>query len=434
MIRLHRPLPLALTVALVAVLAVAGCRKLDAPSAATSRARRTAAAQNYLTFFVPGEIGSPLSQPTWIAHVTAADLDRDGLQDAVACEAKENMVLWLRQKSAGVFEERVLDDTGKGPVHVEAVDIDKDGDLDLLVSEMGFVFPNNDKIGTVVILENDGRQHFIRHEVLTNTSRVTDIRAADFDEDGQLDLAVGQFGYDQGEVRWMRRTGPWTFDPGEVLVDLSGDINVCVADLNGDGHQDIVALISQQWEEIYAFLNDGKGHFTRKLLWGSTNEDYGSSGLNVADLNGDGRTDIVYTNGDGFGPAVTPGPRPWHGVQWFENTGGGTFKYHRIGDLAGAYSPITVDLDQDGATDIVVTTAYNEWNQKALPPSLVWYHNDGQGRFSPRILAHTPKDLISVTAGLFDGTGRPALITGGFPVNPPYERISRITLWRHSAP
>jgi hypothetical protein len=308
--------------------------------------------------------------------------------------------------------------------------MDRDGDLDLLVSVMGFVFPNNDKIGKVVILENDGKQRFRRHEVLTDTSRVTDIRAADFDEDGQLDLVVGQFGYDQGEVRWMRRTGPWTFE-SQILLDLSGDINVCVADFNGDGHQDIVALISQQWEEIYTFENDGKGRFTRKLIWGSTNEDYGSSGISVCDLNGDNRPDILYTNGDGFGPAATPGPRPWHGVQWLENTGGGVFKYHRVADLPGAYAPLGVDMDRDGRMDIVAVAAYADWDKmNPLIASLVWFRNEGQQRFTKRVLASDPKDLITLAVGDFDGDGRPALVTGCFPVYPPWEHIARITLWR----
>ena len=84
---------------------------------------------------------------------------------------------------------------------------------------------------------------------------------------------VGQFGYDQGEIRWMRRTGPWDFE-SEILLNLSGAINVCIADLDGNGTLDIAALISQQWEEMHVFLNDGKGNFKSKVVWGSTNEDY----------------------------------------------------------------------------------------------------------------------------------------------------------------
>lgn len=436
MIRFPRKLLLLLATCAAAglVLTAGGCRKLEVPSAAARKTRQPAAdPRAYLNFLQPTNVGEALKPGVgpWVAHVIAVDLDHDGLADVVACEAKDNKVVWVRQTSRGKYEETTLDAKAIAPVHVEAYDMDNDGDLDLVVSEMGFVFPNNDKIGTVVVLENDGHQNFTRHEVLTNTTRVTDIRAADFDEDGQLDLAVGQFGYDQGEVRWMRRTGKWSFDPGEILVDLSGDINVCVADFNGDGHQDIVALISQQWEEIYVFLNDGHGHFTRNKIWGSTNEDYGSSGISVCDVNGDGRPDILYSNGDGFGPAATPGPRPWHGVQWLENTGAGNFAYHRVGDLPGAYSPIGVDLDHDGKMDIIAVAAYADWDKmNPLVASLVWFRNEGQQRFTKRVLAAEPKDLLTLAVGDFDGTGEPVFVTGGFPVYPPYERIARITLWR----
>lgn len=380
----------------------------------------------------PQPIGAPIDQPPWIAHVLAADLDRDGRMDLLACDAKANTVFWLRQTAPGMFEEKVLATDLRAPVHVDAADMDGDGDLDVLVGSMSVVFPNNDRIGAVFVLENDGHQNFTPHLVLENTSRVTDVRAADLNGDGKVDIALAQFGYDQGEVAWLERTGPWEFRR-HVLLELSGAINVCVADFNGDHQPDLVALISQQWEEVHVFLNQGGGRFAVSRIWGSTNEDYGSSGLTVADLNRDGRTDIVFTNGDGFGPAATPGPRPWHGVQWLENTPEGNFRYHRIAALPGAYSPLVVDLDQDGTEDVVVTAAYADWNnQNRNVISLQWYRNDGRMNFDPVTLARVPKDLITVTAGDFDGTGRPSLATGGFYIYPPYDAMSRITLWRRA--
>ena len=166
-------------------------------------------------------------------------------------------MVWLRQTTPGRFEETTLAANIAGPVHVEAVDIDGDGDLDLLVASMGQVFPSNEKIGSVIILENDGTQHFTAHVVLEHVARVTDVRAADLDHDGRLDLVVAQFGYDQGEIRWMRNLGGWQFE-SHNLLNLSGTINVCVADMNGDGHPDIVAVVSQQWEEIHLFTNDAR--------------------------------------------------------------------------------------------------------------------------------------------------------------------------------
>ncbi len=384
--------------------------------------------------FLPVTIGAAPDQPPWIAHLITVDLDRDGRLDVVFCEARENAVVWLRQQSPGIFVETRLAEKMSAPVHVQAADMDGDGDLDLVVGAMGVVFPNNDRIGTVFVLENDGQQRFTPRAVLENTTRVTDVRPADLNGDGRLDLVLGQFGYDQGEISWLERTGPWTFRR-HVLLELSGAINVGVADFNGDGRPDVAALISQQWEEVHLLLNDGGGRFTPSRIWGSTNEDYGSSGLVVCDLNGDGRPDLLHSNGDGFGPAATPGPRPWHGVQWQENLGGGRFRHHRIGNLPGAYSPIAVDVDRDGAMDVVAVTAYADWNNaNRRVVSLMWFRNDGKQTFEPRVLARQPKDLITLAAGDFDGTGRVSLVTGGFYIYPPYDALSRVTLWQPTAP
>ena len=83
---------------------------------------------------------------------------------------------------------------------------------------------------------------------------------------------------------------------------------------------DIVSLVSQEWEEVYVFENDGHGNFKSHLVWGSTNEDYGSSGIRLVDLNQDGAVDILLTNGDAF-DYLPPRPRPWHSVQWLRKQG-----------------------------------------------------------------------------------------------------------------
>jgi hypothetical protein len=377
--------------------------------------------------FIPEPIGIPFEGKPWISHVTLVDLDRDGRRDVLACDDKLNAVVWLRQRADGGFAESTLAADLPGVVHVEAVDMDGDGDLDLLAACMGEVFPNNDKIGSVVILENDGHQHFTRHTIIEHVARVTDVQAGDFNGDGKLDLAVAQFGYDQGEIRWMENIGDWQFK-SHNLLSLSGTINVCVADMNGDGTNDIVAVVSQQWEEVYLFSNDGHGNFTNKILFGSTNEDFGSSGISLSDLNRDGRPDILYTNGDGFAYA-DPGTRPWHGVQWLENRGDGFFRFHRIGNVPGAYSAVGVDLDDDGFMDVVCTSGFNDWSRpKAV--SVVAFMNDGKMNFTEHVLAYAPTQLITLAAADMDGSGRPSLVTGGFYSYPPFDRMSRITLWR----
>ncbi|HEX2860466.1 MAG TPA: VCBS repeat-containing protein [Lacunisphaera sp.] len=377
--------------------------------------------------FHPESIGAAIGRPPWIAHLTAVDLDRDGRLDLLFCEAQDNEVRWLHQTGPGIFEEKLLAGGMKAPVHVEAADMDGDGDLDVLVASMSVIFPHNDRIGTVFILENDGRQHFTPHAVLENTSRVTDVRAADLNGDGRMDLALAQFGYDQGEVSWLEQTGPWQFRR-HVLLELSGAINVAIADFNGDYRPDIVALISQQWEEVHYFQNDGGGNFSSTRLWGSTNEDYGSSGLAVADVNRDGRPDLIYTNGDGFDYAVR-GHRPWHGLQWLENTGQGQFRFHRVGDFPGAYSPCAADLNGDGHTDLVAVSGFADWSDPKAVALMAWL-NDGRQGFTPVPLAHHPIKLVTAATGDLDGDGGPEIVTGALHAFPPYDHVSNITLWR----
>ena len=213
---------------------------------------------------------------------------------------------------------------------------------------------------------------------------------------------------------------------------LSGSINAIVADLNGDHSPDIVALVSQEWEEIWAFPNSGRGQFTPTMLWGSTNPDFGSSWITVVDLDRDGDLDILYSNGDAFDYAPA-NSRPWHGVQWLENKGNLQFEFHRIADLPGASSPQAADIDGDGDLDVAVVSAYNNWDAPGAL-SLVWLENDGRMQFSLHAIATTPTHLITLALGDLDGNGQVDLVTGGMHVSRPYDRMSRVTAWSRHGP
>lgn len=376
-------------------------------------------------FLTPRGIGDPPTPPPRISNVCLVDLDKDGLMDVVVCDALTDRVTWIRQSPRDVYTEVALAMV-RAPAHVCAVDMDRDGDLDLLVASMGMLFPNNDKIGSVVILENDGKQQFTARVVAEKIARVTDVRAGDLDGDGDLDLAVGQFGYDDGEIRWMENLGGWQFK-SHKLLGLSGTIHTPAADMDGDGDLDIVAIVSQEWEEIYVFENEGKGHFTTRLAWGSSNEDFGSSGIDLVDLDRDGDLDVLYTNGDAF-DYIPPRARPWHGVQWLENKGGLKFVMHRLGDFPGAYSARAADVDGDGDLDVVVVSGFNFW-ERPDAQSMMWFENDGRMGFRPHDLANGPTHLITLEAADMNGDGKADFVTGGMHTYAPFDRMGRVTLW-----
>lgn len=381
--------------------------------------------------YLPEPIGAPvavLGRP-FVTNLQAFDLDQDGRLDVLYCESSTNTVRWIRQTARGAFVETIIGRDIAGPAHVWAADLYGNGRLDVLVASMGQVMPNNDRIGAVVVLENIDNQRFQPRVLLQNVARVTDVRAANLagHADGRLDLVVGQFGYDQGETQWLENEGDWRFTAHRVNAQ-SGNVNSPVADFDGDGRPDFTALISQEWEEVHLFRNEGNGRFTERILWGSTNEDFGSSGMKVADLNQDGRPDLLVSNGDGFDYSVR-GPRSWHGVQWLENRGDGYFVYHRIGDMAGAYAPSAADLNGDGALDLITVSGFGDWSNPDTPTLIAWI-NDGAQQFTRVVLATQPIQLITATTGDFDGDGVPEIVTGGFHAFPPYENMSNVTLWR----
>jgi hypothetical protein len=392
--------------------------------AASRASARVGERIDFLTAMPVGPVVGPDDRPL-VANVALADLDGNGLTDIVVADGAANRVTWIRQAPAGTFTEQLLAEIA-GPAHVQPVDLDRDGDLDIAVASMGVLFPNNAKIGSVIVLENDGRQSFTKRVLIDQVARVSDVRAGDLDGDGDLDLSVAQFGYDQGETRWMENLGGWRFE-SHVLQTLSGAINAEIADVDGDRDLDIVSLVSQEWEEIYVFVNDGHGAFSPTRVFGASNEDFGSSWISLADLDRDGDADVIYSNGDAFDYAPPTG-RGWNGLQWLENRGDVRFVYHRIGDFSGASSPQAADLDGDGDTDIAVVSAYNNWEQPDAQ-SLAWFENDGKMGFTLHPLATSPTHLITLAIGNIDGDSRPDLVTGGMHMSYPYDRMSRVTVW-----
>src|SRR5262249_9561299 len=158
---------------------------------------------------------------------------------------------------------------------------------------LGNFTPTDARVGSVVWLRGRPDGSFKPITLLKDVGRVADVQAGDFRGVGQLDLVVAVFGWQTtGEILYLEnKTTDWDnplFEP-RVLDDRHGGIHVCVCDLNGDQKPDFVALISQEHETVVAFLNEGGGRFRKETIYAAPHPAFGSTGIQVVDLNGDGK-------------------------------------------------------------------------------------------------------------------------------------------------
>ncbi len=377
--------------------------------------------------FQKSQIGDdPIGYPR-ITNVKVTRLDADGPIGVLICDAGRNAVLFSyeEQIGSGQWKEQILAEDVLAPAHATVVDLDQNGDLDVVVAVLGNIEPDDGVVGHLLLLVRDG-DHYNRHIILEDVRRVADVQPGDFDGDGDIDLAVAVFGYNRGQVLWLENLSNGRFREHELL-SAPGVIHVPVADFDNDGDLDIMAIVSQDEEELWGFENLGNGKFLPRKLWFTHNFDLGSAGLLAADLDQDGDIDLILPAGDNL-EDFDPFPQPYHGCYWFENTGNWNFKQRRISDLGGTYAAAVGDLDGDGDPDIVLVSMANVWDQPERA-SVVWLENLGKGEFRTWQVDSAPTHLVTVAIGDLNQDGRNDIVAGGLHIRGPYNRIGRVTGW-----
>lgn len=308
--------------------------------------------------------------------------------------------------------------------------------------------------------------------VIGNLPRVADVEAADVDEDGRRDLVVAAFGWRRtGGLLWIRnepatnrplvsgaagsssgtgasrsggaRTGgsntagagtggddaPATFVP-RTLDARAGAIHAVPVDLNRDGHVDIVSVISQEHEAVVALLNDGRGRFEERNLYTAPHPNWGSSGIQVVDLDKDGDLDVLLSHGDMFDDFLV---KPYHGVQWLENRGTFPFTPHTLCALPGVHRALAVDLDRDDDLDIVAVALMPEEVKAGKNlPSIVWLEQTSPGRFVRHTLERGTPRHATLDAADYDKDGDIDLLIGNMVGSAPAP--AWVELWENLTP
>lgn len=356
--------------------------------------------------------------PPGVAHVDLVHLFRKDRLDVLACDAINKQILVYKPYESPLAWKVLA--SGLACVHAEVVDLDGDGINDIVLAVIGNFYATDDRTGSVVWLKGSANGSFTPITLIDGLGRVADVRPAHFTDDTKFDLVVAEFGWHTaGSILLLEnKTTDWakpSFVP-KTLDPRHGTTHVPVADLNGDGRPDFVAVISQEFETVVAFLNEGGGRFRKETIYAAPHPTYGCNGVQLADLNGDGKIDVLLTNGDTLDPP--PLLKPYHGVTWLKNTGTFPFEPHRLADCYGAGSPVTADFDGNGLLDVAFVTflpgeMFPQRAQRRLD-AVVLLEQVAPGEFVRHTLETEACDHLTCAAGDLDGDGRPDLVVGNY--------------------
>jgi len=319
------------------------------------------------------------------------------------------------------------------PAHVTRTDVDGDGLQDLLLGDLGEFFPADHDKGAVIWLRGLANGKFGAFW-LDGWPRVADVESADFNGDGKNDLAVAAFGWRKtGQVAILenRTTNPsqpsfttHTIDP------RPGAIHIIPVDLNHDGKMDFVTLLAQEHETVLAYINRGTGDFTfeQKVIYTAPHPNWGSSGIQLVDLDKDGDLDVLLTHGDTFDDGIV---KPYHGIQWLENRGSYPFVEHTLAQMPGVHRALAADIDGDGDLDVVACALLaggSDVDEKTLP-AVVWLEQTKPGVFVRHTIEMGFPRHATLDVGDLDGDGDVDVVVGNFSINQPM--ASWVEVWRN---
>ena len=265
--------------------------------------------------------------------VAAADFDGDGRLDVAVANSADGTATVLKGAGGGRLRQAVGSPfpAGREPSDVEAADLDRDGDVDLLFA--------NHETAQVTVLLNDGRAHFraAPGSPFETGARphVHGLSAADFDGDGWPDVAVDSA--DTREVRLLRG-GPRGLAPGApVPLGTMPYQRLGAADVDGDGLRDV--LVPGHVDSTVRFVQRagaGLAQAARSILLGGRPWVVAGD-----DVDGDGRADVIVVQTDAVSVWLA-------GREGFSQAPGSPFP------VPGATGVATGDLDGDGAAEVVV--------------------------------------------------------------------------------
>ncbi|HMA61368.1 MAG TPA: T9SS type A sorting domain-containing protein [bacterium] len=255
----------------------------------------------------------------------------------------------------------------QNPEYITAVDMDDDGDNDLLTGAYR----------KIVWFENDGTGNFAEQQILTN-SGAESICPVDFDDNGMLDILY----LSENQVFLIINQGAGSFSEPQLIFDSLAASGIYMADMNGN---DTLDFIYHNETSIGWFENTGEGDFGVENM--ISDSACGIRSLLMSDVDDDQDNDIIFFTFRDV-PIGNSELEVDNKIAWYENKGAGQFEQPQLiydGIVDAIYGS---DINGDRIVDLIFTE-----NDR-----LSYYLNYGQGEFGDSVLVP-------------DLTGRKAAVT-----------------------
>jgi uncharacterized protein (UPF0218 family) len=309
--------------------------------------------------------------------VYAVDVDGDGDNDVLSVESNSysNGIRWYENDGNENFTTHTITTNMLGANSVYAIDVDGDEDIDMLCA---FVDAYE---GGIVWYENDGNKNFTSHTIASGED-CHSVYAIDVDGDEDMDVLSAGYSDTSSTISWYENDGNENFTHQTISLDVLLAWSVYAIDVDGDGDIDVLSA-SHNDNKIAWYENDGNEYFSPHIITTGLN---GALSVYAIDMDGDGDVDVLSAS-------------QWDDkIAWYENDGNENFTSHIITtDAARAISVYTEDVDGDGDMDVLSASIADD--------KIAWYENDGNENFTTHIITVGADGAWSVYAIDVDGDG-----------------------------